>query len=123
MSPAIDPILDGPVAAALAAIDGAARARSSWSATRSARGSSRCTPGARAYRDLVGITHQRLAALADEAYLLVAGLPITLKGGRGRDGRTASDDAEATPPSRPWRVRSDRSTPTRWPPPRPASTD
>ena len=38
--------------------------------------------GARAYRDLVGITHQRLAALADEAYLLVAGLPVTLKGGR-----------------------------------------
>ena len=39
--------------------------------------------GARVYRDLVGIAHQRLGALADEAYLLVAGLPITLKGGRG----------------------------------------
>ena len=37
--------------------------------------------GARAYRDLVGIAHQRLAAMADEAYLLVAGLPVTLKGG------------------------------------------
>ena len=39
--------------------------------------------GARAYRDLVGIAHQRLAALADEVYLLVAGLPVALKGGRG----------------------------------------
>ena len=38
-----------------------ARAGRSWSATRSARGSCRCTPGARAYRDLVGIAHQRLA--------------------------------------------------------------
>ncbi len=37
--------------------------------------------GARAYRDLVGIAHQRLAELADEVHLLVAGLPITLKGG------------------------------------------
>ena len=47
--------------------------------------------GARAYRDLVGITHQRLAALADEAYLLVAGLPVTLKGGRADRERGASD--------------------------------
>ena len=39
-------------------------------------------PNARAYRDLVGIAHQRLAALADEAYLFVAGLPVTLKGPR-----------------------------------------
>ena len=36
--------------------------------------------GARAYRDLVGIAHQRLATQADEVYLLVAGLPLTLKG-------------------------------------------
>ena len=35
---------------------------------------------ARVYRDLVGIAHQRLAAIADEAYLFVAGLPVTLKG-------------------------------------------
>lgn len=40
--------------------------------------------GARAYRDLVGLAHQRLAAIADEAYLLVAGLPLTLKGGHDR---------------------------------------
>jgi adenosylcobinamide kinase/adenosylcobinamide-phosphate guanylyltransferase len=36
--------------------------------------------GARAYRDLVGIAHQRLAEQADQVHLLVAGLPITLKG-------------------------------------------
>ena len=39
-------------------------------------------PNARTYRDLVGIAHQRLAAMADEAYLFVAGLPVTLKGPR-----------------------------------------
>ena len=37
-------------------------------------------PGARAFRDLVGIVHQRLAAAADEVVLLVAGLPLELKG-------------------------------------------
>ena len=37
-------------------------------------------PGARAFRDLAGIVHQRLAARADEVVLLVAGLPLTLKG-------------------------------------------
>ena len=42
--------------------------------------------GARAYRDLVGIAHQRFAAQADEVHLLVAGLPLTLKGA-GRDER------------------------------------
>jgi adenosyl cobinamide kinase/adenosyl cobinamide phosphate guanylyltransferase len=36
-------------------------------------------PNARAYRDLVGIAHQRLAAMADEVVLFVAGLPIYLK--------------------------------------------
>jgi adenosyl cobinamide kinase/adenosyl cobinamide phosphate guanylyltransferase len=39
--------------------------------------------GARAYRDLVGIAHQRLAAQADEVHLLVAGLPLALKAGAG----------------------------------------
>jgi adenosylcobinamide kinase/adenosylcobinamide-phosphate guanylyltransferase len=36
-------------------------------------------PGARAFRDLQGIVHQRLAAAADEVHLTVAGLPLTLK--------------------------------------------
>ena len=80
--PDIDPILDGPVAAALAAI----ASRPGPVVVVSDEVGSGIVPmhaGARAYRDLVGITHQRLAALADEAYLLVAGLPVTLKGGRG----------------------------------------
>jgi adenosylcobinamide kinase/adenosylcobinamide-phosphate guanylyltransferase len=38
-------------------------------------------PLSRAFRDLLGITHQRLAARADEVYLTVAGLPLILKGG------------------------------------------
>jgi adenosylcobinamide kinase / adenosylcobinamide-phosphate guanylyltransferase len=36
-------------------------------------------PLGRAYRDLLGRVNQRLAAAADEVYLLVAGLPIELK--------------------------------------------
>jgi adenosyl cobinamide kinase/adenosyl cobinamide phosphate guanylyltransferase len=40
--------------------------------------------GARAYRDLVGLAHQRVAAAADEVVLLVAGLPTWLKGGPDR---------------------------------------
>ena len=78
--PAIDPILDGPVAAALAAI----AERPGPVVVVSDEVGSGIVPmhaGARAYRDLVGITHQRLAAQADEVHLLVAGLPITLKGG------------------------------------------
>jgi adenosylcobinamide kinase / adenosylcobinamide-phosphate guanylyltransferase len=35
--------------------------------------------GARAFRDLQGLVHQRLAAAADEVHLMVAGLPLTLK--------------------------------------------
>ncbi len=76
--PDIDPILDGPVAAGLAAID----ARPGPVVVVSDEVGLGIVPmhaGARAYRDLVGITHQRIAAMADEAYLLVAGLPVTLK--------------------------------------------
>ncbi|MSQ33015.1 MAG: bifunctional adenosylcobinamide kinase/adenosylcobinamide-phosphate guanylyltransferase [Dehalococcoidia bacterium] len=41
-------------------------------------------PLGRAYRDLLGRANQRLAAAADEVYLLVAGIPLALKGdGRG----------------------------------------
>jgi adenosylcobinamide kinase / adenosylcobinamide-phosphate guanylyltransferase len=78
--PAIDPILDGPVAAALAAIDD----RPGPVVVVSDEVGSGIVPmhaGARAYRDLVGLAHQRLAERADEVHLLVAGLPITLKAG------------------------------------------
>ncbi len=78
---AIDPILDGPVAAGLVAI--AARPGPVIVVSDEVgSGIVPMHPGARAYRDLVGIAHQRLAAMADEVHLLVAGLPITLKGPR-----------------------------------------
>lgn len=35
---------------------------------------------ARTFRDLAGPAHQRLAEICDDAYFIVAGLPITLKG-------------------------------------------
>jgi len=75
----IDPLLAGPVAAAIAAIV----ERPGPVIVVSDEVGSGIVPmhaGARAYRDLVGIAHQRLAAAADEVYLFVAGLPLTLKG-------------------------------------------
>ena len=79
--PAIDPILDGPVAAGLAAI-AARRGPVIVVSDEVGSGIVPMHPGARAYRDLVGIAHQRLASLADEVVLVVAGLPLTLKGPR-----------------------------------------
>ena len=76
----IDDLLDGPVAAALAVI----RDRPGPVIVVSddvGGGIVPMDPLARAYRDLVGIVHQRLAAEADQAVLLVAGLPVWLKGG------------------------------------------
>jgi adenosylcobinamide kinase / adenosylcobinamide-phosphate guanylyltransferase len=78
--PDIDALLDGPVAAAFAAID----VRPGPMVVVSDEvglGTVPMHPNARAYRDLVGIAHQRLATLADSAYLFVAGQPITLKDG------------------------------------------
>jgi adenosylcobinamide kinase / adenosylcobinamide-phosphate guanylyltransferase len=80
-TPAIDPILDGPVASAYAAI-GARPGPVVVVSDEVGLGIVPMHPNARAYRDLVGIAHQRLAAMADEAYLFVAGLPVTLKGRR-----------------------------------------
>lgn len=77
--PDIDGLLDGPVAGALGAIDARPGAVVVVS-DEVGLGIVPMHPNARAYRDLVGIAHQRLAALADEAYLFVAGQPITLKG-------------------------------------------
>lgn len=39
---------------------------------------------ARSFRDLAGAAHQRLAEICDEAYFVVAGLPMTLKGATGQ---------------------------------------
>jgi adenosylcobinamide kinase/adenosylcobinamide-phosphate guanylyltransferase len=76
-----DAVLDGPFAAALDAI----AARPGPVVIVSDEVGSGIVPmhaGARVYRDLVGIAHQRLAAQADEVDFLVAGLPIRLKGRR-----------------------------------------
>ena len=76
---AIDPLLDGPVAAALAVI--AERSGPVVVVSDDVGGGIvPMHPGARIYRDLVGLVHQRFAAAADEVVLLVAGLPLALKG-------------------------------------------
>ena len=80
-TPPIDPILEGQVAAAYAAIGDRPRAVVVVS-DEVGSGIVPMHPNARTYRDLVGIAHQRLASMADEAYLFVAGLPVTLKGPR-----------------------------------------
>jgi adenosylcobinamide kinase/adenosylcobinamide-phosphate guanylyltransferase len=75
---AIDPLLAGPVAAALAAIE----TRPGPVVIVSDDVGGGIVPmhaGARIYRDLVGLVHQRIAAAADEVVLLVAGLPMSLK--------------------------------------------
>ena len=76
---AIDPLLDGPVASALAALD---RHPGPVVIVSDDVGGGIVPmhPAARAFRDLAGIVHQRVAAVADEVVLLVAGLPLELKG-------------------------------------------
>jgi adenosylcobinamide kinase / adenosylcobinamide-phosphate guanylyltransferase len=74
-----DAVLDGPFAKALDAIE----ARPGPVVIVSDEVGSGIVPmhaGARVYRDLVGMAHQRLAAEADQVDLLVAGLPLRLKG-------------------------------------------
>ena len=73
-----DPILAGPVEAAIEAI----RAHDGPVVIVSDEIGLGMVPmhaGARAFRDLVGLVHQRLAAAADEVELVVAGLPLKLK--------------------------------------------
>jgi adenosylcobinamide kinase/adenosylcobinamide-phosphate guanylyltransferase len=74
----IDAVLGGPVAAGLEAI---ARHRGPAVVVSDEIGLGMVPmdPGARAFRDLQGLVHQRLAAAADEVHLMVAGLPLTLK--------------------------------------------
>lgn len=73
-----DPILDGPVAAALDAIC-AHRGPVVVVSDEIGLGIVPLHAGSRTFRDLVGLVHQRLAAQADEVKLVVAGLPFTLK--------------------------------------------
>jgi adenosylcobinamide kinase/adenosylcobinamide-phosphate guanylyltransferase len=74
----VDAILDGPFTAAVDAF----RERSSPVVIVSDEiglGMVPIDPVARAFRDLQGIAHQRLAAEAHEVHLLVAGIPLTLR--------------------------------------------
>lgn len=76
-----DPILDGPVADALEAIR-AHRAPVVVVSDEIGLGMVPMHLGSRAFRDLVGLVHQRFAAEAHEVHLVVAGLPLTLKPSR-----------------------------------------
>jgi adenosylcobinamide kinase / adenosylcobinamide-phosphate guanylyltransferase len=75
---AIDPILDGPVAAALDAV-GRHPCAAIVVSDEIGLGLVPMEPLSRAFRDLLGIAHQRFAAAADEVVLTVAGLPLRLK--------------------------------------------
>lgn len=73
-----DPILDGPLADAIEAL----RDRSGPAAVVSDELGIGLTPlhaGARSFRDLAGLAHQRLATAADEVVFVIAGLPVRLK--------------------------------------------
>jgi adenosylcobinamide kinase/adenosylcobinamide-phosphate guanylyltransferase len=74
----VDDILDGPLAHALAAIERRPGAVVIVS-DEIGLGMVPLDAGMRAFRDLQGLAHQRIAAAADEVYLLVAGLPLAVK--------------------------------------------
>jgi adenosylcobinamide kinase / adenosylcobinamide-phosphate guanylyltransferase len=76
----VDALLDGPVASSLEAIAAHAGAVVVVS-DEIGLGMVPMDPLARRFRDLLGLVHQRYAATADEVYLMVAGLPMRLKGG------------------------------------------
>lgn len=73
-----DPILDGPVTAALEAID-QHRGPVVVISDEIGLGMVPMHAGSRTFRDLVGLVHQRFAARADTVHIVVAGLPLTLK--------------------------------------------
>jgi adenosylcobinamide kinase/adenosylcobinamide-phosphate guanylyltransferase len=50
---------------------------------------------ARMFRDLAGSTHQRLAEICTDVHLIVAGLPMTLKGERLTESMPADPRAES----------------------------
>ena len=75
----VDDILDGRLAAALDAID-ARPGPVVIVSDEIGLGMVPLEAGMRAFRDLQGLAHQRIATRADEVHLLVAGLPLALKG-------------------------------------------
>jgi len=76
-----DPILDGAVADVLDAIR-AHHAPVVVVSDEIGLGMVPMHAGSRTFRDLIGLVHQRFAGAADEVHLVVAGLPLTLKGSR-----------------------------------------
>jgi adenosylcobinamide kinase/adenosylcobinamide-phosphate guanylyltransferase len=76
--PDIDALLDGPVADALAAVAGH-RGPVVVVSDEIGLGLVPLDPLSRAFRDLQGIVHQRIAAVADEVHFMVAGLPLTVR--------------------------------------------
>ncbi|HEU0236281.1 MAG TPA: bifunctional adenosylcobinamide kinase/adenosylcobinamide-phosphate guanylyltransferase [Candidatus Limnocylindrales bacterium] len=76
--PNIDAILDRPLADALAAI-AAHRGPVVVVSDEIGLGLVPLDPLSRAFRDLQGIAHQRIAAVADEVHFMVAGLPLTVR--------------------------------------------
>ena len=75
-----DPILDGPLAEALTAI-AEHRGPVVVVSDEIGLGMVPMHAGARTFRDLVGLVHQRIAERADVVTLVVAGLPLSLKPG------------------------------------------
>jgi adenosylcobinamide kinase/adenosylcobinamide-phosphate guanylyltransferase len=74
----IDTVLDGPFADALEAID-AHDAPVVVVSDEIGLGLVPLEPLSRAFRDLLGIAHQRLVARSDEAWFMVAGRPLALR--------------------------------------------
>jgi adenosyl cobinamide kinase/adenosyl cobinamide phosphate guanylyltransferase len=73
-----DPVLDGPLAAALEAITRRPGPVVIVS-DELGLGIVPMDAGSRAFRDLVGLVHQRVATAAHEVHFVIAGLPLTLK--------------------------------------------
>jgi adenosylcobinamide kinase/adenosylcobinamide-phosphate guanylyltransferase len=76
--PNVDAILDGPLTDALAAI-AEHRGPVVVVSDEIGLGLVPLDPLSRAFRDLQGIAHQRIAAVADEVHFMVAGLPLTVR--------------------------------------------
>lgn len=76
--PDVDALLDGPFTAALDALADH-RGPAVVVSDEIGLGLVPLDPLSRAFRDLQGIAHQRIAALADEVHFMVAGLPLTVR--------------------------------------------